>query len=329
MPVHNAGSWLGSSIVDILGQEDVSTRLWLIDDQSNDGAVGDSLSHLSDDQRQQVHVITMERRSGVARALEAGRTAAMNAGARLIGRMDADDRCQPDRFRALIRALLEHPNWSAVGSQVEGFPNNRVTPAMSRYLRWMNAIDDPSEIRNAQFLETPLLHATCLFRADALEEVGGWRPTAWSEDTDLWCRFHQHGKVAAKVKRILYQWRQHPDQETRRSATCSREQLVLGRAHHLCSWLRTNHQGHLQLVGTGKSLSLWHQSIVKIDCGIPIRVIEWNARVARSQHQEQAPQLQREGVAVFVAGSHSVRNQVRRLLPSWAMDEGKRLWFVA
>jgi hypothetical protein len=60
----------------------------------------------------------------------------------------------------------------------------------------------------------PWFHATALFRAEALQRVGGWREGLHIEDYDLVMRLFEAGVRQEKLPEPLYRWRVHEAQAT-------------------------------------------------------------------------------------------------------------------
>lgn len=86
---------------------------------------------------------------------------------------------------------------------------------MRRYVRWSNSLVTPEQIRNALFVEAPLVHPSVVIARGALEAVGGYRDLGLPEDYELWMRLILSGYRAAKVPEVLLDWRDSPRRLTR------------------------------------------------------------------------------------------------------------------
>lgn len=168
-------------------------------------------------------------RAGLVAALNRGLEAARG---RYVARVDADDLVHPTRLLAqLARARAE--DLTVVGTGVRCFPTQRIQSGLRRYERWQNALISHAEMARSRFVESPLVHPSVLFEADAVRAVGGYRAVGWPEDYDLWLRLFETGARFGKVPQTLTFWRDHADRVTRTAAHCGRPALAACRAHFL------------------------------------------------------------------------------------------------
>ena len=131
MPVRNGGDWLAESVGSILGQSLPDLELILVDDHSDDGAVG-ALA-LTDSRLKRL----ASPARGVSAAFNAGLAAASG---RFVARMDADDWMLRDRLRAQRAALEREPGLAGVGCHVRLFPRSGLRDGRRRYERWLGSI---------------------------------------------------------------------------------------------------------------------------------------------------------------------------------------------
>lgn len=229
LPFRDAADTLEEAVGSILDQRGVSLELIAIDDGSSDG--GSAVIERSRDDRARV-VRTGAR--GVALALEAGRREARGE---WIARMDADDRCAPDRLARQLAAIRARPRVAAMGCRVEAFPDAEVGAGLQRYVRWQNGLVTPEEHRRDLFVEAPLCHPSVVLRPEALAAVGGWRDEPWAEDYALWLRLDAAGWDLAKVPEVLFEWRHRPDRLTFTDPRYSPERMRELRARFLAKKL--------------------------------------------------------------------------------------------
>lgn len=78
----------------------------------------------------------------------------------------------------------------------------------------------------------------------------------WAEDVDLWLRMLAGGARFAKLPRVLYGWRQHPESATRCDPRYSPGRYAALRLAALRSGLPKGHAG-AALIGVGASLEAW------------------------------------------------------------------------
>jgi len=135
--------------------------------------------------------------------------------AELLARMDADDRCHPDRLAKQLEMLDARPELAAVGSAVRCFPAELVAAGMRRYEEWLNSLLTPEQIAGDIFVESPMCHPSVTMRRTAYEAVGGYLDDGCPEDYHLWLRFHAHQLPMAKSPRVLLEWRESADRLTR------------------------------------------------------------------------------------------------------------------
>jgi glycosyltransferase involved in cell wall biosynthesis len=201
MPVYQAERYLEEAVESILTQSFDDFELIVLDDGSTDtsprilSALG-----LRDD------------RVRVRRAEHIGLVGQLNQGiaeARgvFIARMDADDVAHPERLERQLAYLKAHPDCVAVGTGVDEVDPQR---------RIIRSLDIPTrheeiESRLLQGDGGALIHASALYRADALTSIGGYREEfEFGEVVDLHLRLAERGRLA-NLPDTLYEYRQDID----------------------------------------------------------------------------------------------------------------------
>lgn len=203
IPVRDAARWLRECVDSALAECRPGDRVLVVDDGSRD----DPASVLPDDPRLSViHQPPL----GIVAAMENGRRA---LGTPLIARLDADDVALPGRIVAQVAAMEANPRLGAIGGRARMRADTGDVPeGMRRYTEWVNSVDDP----RAQILvESPLFHPAVLYRADAVEQIGGYRDGDFPEDYDLWLRLVEAGWELAALPQDVVWLRDRPGRLTR------------------------------------------------------------------------------------------------------------------
>jgi hypothetical protein len=315
LPVRNADPFLRQALACLRAQQRVRLQVVAVDDGSTD----DSPAILREEAAgwPALEVLTGPA-AGVPAALERARA---TASAPWIGRMDADDTCPPQRFRALLdHAAEDAPDADVVGSRIEAFGDEPVSRSMMDYLDWQNSLLDHDDIVRNRFVESPLAHATAVIRAPALHRVGGWDTgVTWSEDVDLWCRLAEAGARFSKVEQVLYRWRMHDTQATRVDPRCSAAQMRACKVHYLARGPLAGRQ--VELWSVGRTLDTWTADLTAAGCEVhPRRVRPAAARGAGALFADEPGR-----VVLAVYGAMSAR---QRIASAWTgATDG--LWFAA
>lgn len=197
-----------------------------VDDGSTDGSAAILQSWATADRRFRPFSIPAQ-----------GLVAALNVGldhcrSDLVARMDADDRCHPERFADQLE-LLRDPTLDVVSCRVRHFPEDAVGKGFRIYEDWLNSLLSYDEIVRDRFIESPVAHPSVMVRRRALLAAGGYRDRGWPEDYDLWLRLAAAGARFAKVPRTLYFWRDHAQRLTRNDRRYAVERFLECKAEHL------------------------------------------------------------------------------------------------
>lgn len=307
LPVRNAGRFLRRALDDLMAQREVRFEVIAVDDGSTDASGTHLRRRAGRDPR--LRVLAGGGR-GPAAALQA---ALREARAPLVTHMEADDRCPPDRLRRLRDALTRHPDWDGVVSRV-GLIGAR-SPGMRRYVTWQNGLRTPDAMARARFIEIPALHQAGLYRHERLASLDAYRGDArWPVDIDFWMRWFAAGARVGKVGRVLYRWRQHPDQSTRTSPLHRLDALRACKAWYFV-------QGPAQarpidVYSVGRTLTGWTDALHT--AGAPdIHPIEWRAL-------GPVPPARPNAIRLFVYGTTGVRQRIATQITDPARD-----WFAA
>ena len=175
MSVYDGERFLREAIGSVLEQSLESLELIVVDDGSAD-ATSEILAEIEDP------------RVRIMRRPHAGLAAALNAGiararAPLIGRMDADDVADPERFERQYAFLQDRPEVGLLGTGV------RLTDFSGCDVgTWVPPVTD-RDIRRKMMRANQFAHPSVVFRRSLFEAVGGYdERMARAQDYDLWLR---------------------------------------------------------------------------------------------------------------------------------------------
>lgn len=190
---------LDLAIESILGQDTGDWELLICDDASTN----ETYRWLQDWQGRDGRICVIRNETNRKAAAARNRCIAMARG-EYIAIMDADDACSPDRLRLQAEFLDSNPQYDFVGLRGERFiqvPGDRDDPY------WLCARPRPEDFR----MTLPFVHASLMFRRQALLAVGGYEETARverSEDYDLLLRMYAQGMRGANLAHGTYYFRE-------------------------------------------------------------------------------------------------------------------------
>jgi len=227
LPCYNSSETLEESLTSLQNQTYPDFEVVCIDDGSADESA-DILEEWS--KKDPRFVLLKTKHQGVVGAANAGLSLCRGE---IIVRMDADDRCHPDRIRLQRDYLLKNPGIAVVGSLVKGFPEGQIGEGFQLYYDWLNSLVSHEEITRQIFVESPIANPSAAFRKSWIQNLGGYRDQGWPEDYDLWLRFYLAGARFAKVPEVLLEWKEHPGRLTHTDSRYSLENFLRCKAHYL------------------------------------------------------------------------------------------------
>jgi glycosyltransferase involved in cell wall biosynthesis len=181
MPVRDALPFLDAAIESVLGQTHGDFEFLIGDDGSTDGSTEALRGWAARDAR----IRLIEHRGGLG-PVGSSNWVVREASGALIARMDADDLSHPDRLRRQLEAMAAHPDCALVGTLFEGIDETGRRVREADY--WAPL--------NPDGFAAPFAHGSILFRRDAFERAGGYRPgTDYWEDIDLTVRMAGQGRI--------------------------------------------------------------------------------------------------------------------------------------
>ncbi len=252
LPVRDGAATIRDALESLWRQTWRCLEIIVVDDGSTDGT-----TRIVGDWQETDPRVRLVRQPalGLVAALQRGLREADGA---YIARMDADDRCHPERLEAQLDFLRGHRELAGCGAGVRYVSQATVSDRAARYASWLNGMTRWETVSRDLFVECPLAHPTFLFHAQALDTVGGYRDRGWPEDYDLLLRLWRAGHRFACVPRVLLDWRDGPSRLSRTHPAYSLDAFRRCRVHHLRRSLLVGRPGVIIWGAgpTGKKLAL-------------------------------------------------------------------------
>jgi len=215
IPVYNGARWLRASVQSIQRQTVRALCIHVVDDGSTDETplILDALA--AADARIRLH---RKANGGIVEALNHGLA---HCSAPYVARHDADDIAHPERLHHQLAYLRNHHDCVAVGA---------VARHIDAHGDWLGTCTRlrPLESADAHWLparEPYLMHPMMTARLDALRAVGGYRPVTHAEDSDLYWRLRERGRLH-NLPHILGDYRLHAGSVSSASAHHGRVMAV-------------------------------------------------------------------------------------------------------
>ena len=256
LPCYNAAAFLPACLASLFEQSFDRFEIVAVDDGSRD-----ETSRLLEEGARRDRRLKVIRRDhrGVATAL---RTAAEEARAPIVARMDADDICRPERLAVQVEFLRGHPEVGVVASRVRFFPRDGLTDGLLRYESWVNGLLSHEQMVRDLFVESPLPHPSVMMRRSCLDRVGGYREMGWPEDYDLWMRMARAGVRFAKASQELLLWRDWPERASRVDPRFDDESFVRLKEHFLLETFLADRRA-AAIWGAGPIGKAWARRLAK------------------------------------------------------------------
>lgn len=185
MPAYNAAATIESALASMQVQSVRDIVIVVVNDGSTDATRGIVERLAAADPR--IRLLNQVN-GGIVDALNAGLALCTTE---LVARHDADDLALPDRFEKQIAYLQANPDCVAVSGAVRHIDND------GRVLKPKATLPSPDLSDPAHFpqIEPYLIHPFLTVRRATIEEVGGYRYVFHAEDTDLYWRLQDRGRL--------------------------------------------------------------------------------------------------------------------------------------
>lgn len=331
LPCYNAASTLEECLVSLEAQTFTDYEVIAVDDGSSDSTLEILQSRQHRDARYRV---LARPHAGIISALNAGLT---ECHAPFVARLDADDRCMPDRLEQQVQFLRENPEIALVSCLVRGFPAEQVREGFRIYIEWQNALVTAADIRREMFVESPFAHPSVMFRKEWVEKVGSYQEHGWPEDYDLWLRLYLAGALFCKIPKVLLEWREAPLRLTRTDSRYALENFL-----RLKAWALVN--GPLQgreavfiwgagMMGRrlGKQLQLQKAPLAAYFDIDPVKIGQTRRGLPILAPEELTAWWQRVTRPILLAavGARGARPIIRARLEAFGLREGEDWLFCA
>jgi len=327
LPARDEAATIAQALADLQNQTHPALEIIVVDDGSRDATAAIVETMARTDTR--IRLLRQDAR-GIVAALN---MALGEAHGRFIARMDADDRCAPERLARQVALLHARPEIACASCLIAPPRGEAWAGGYREYARWVNALREPADIARERFVECPLVHPTMLWRREALEALGGWRAGDFPEDYDQVLRLHAAGYAAAKVATPLYFWRDRAQRASRVDPRYRPEAFAALKAKYLTEGPLAE-KSEVVVWGAGKT----SRRLVRPLQRLGVRVIAWldiDPRKIGRVHAG-APVIDAAQVGAYRAwpllayvGRRGARELIRPRLQAAGFTEGRDAWFCA
>lgn len=219
MPVYNGAAYLAEAIQSILAQTYPSWELIIV----NDGSTDDSLTIANEfaHQDDRIRVLHQANR-GLPGALNAGLRRATGP---YVGVLAQDDQLLPSYLQTMVAVLVANPEAGAVYAlpQMMDINGHNLPQRVGRIVA-------PDQLYDSLIDGNFILACTVMMRRSALDAVGWYDETLYSEDWDLWLRLAAAYPILA-VPEVLVRYRAHDKNMTAQLAKMEQCMFAVVRKH--------------------------------------------------------------------------------------------------
>jgi glycosyltransferase involved in cell wall biosynthesis len=196
LPIRNAERYLDDTFHSLLSQTYKKFEILAIDDGSKDGSCKLIAKWVQRDKR--IRPFYQKEARGLIDTLNAGLACASHG---LIARADADDLYHPQRLEQQVNYFAHHPDIVLLGARTIKMDSK------GRILFYEYQPEGHDEIlqKLVAGFGGVVPHPVAMFRREAALKCGGYRSEAahW-EDTDLWLRLSEFGRLANVPQHLVY-----------------------------------------------------------------------------------------------------------------------------
>lgn len=207
MGIYNCEKYLSESIESILSQTISNWELIMCDDGSKDNTLKIAKSYAKK-YPNKIKVLVNKKNMGLNYTLNKCIKASSGE---FIARQDGDDISLLNRLEIELEFLNKNPEYSLVSSNMIFFDENGDWGQSHNF----------GEVKKENFIKgSPICHAPCMIRKDALLAVGGYSVSdklLRVEDYHLWFKLYIAGYKCYNLKECLYKMRDDNDAYKRRT----------------------------------------------------------------------------------------------------------------
>ena len=265
LPFYNAEDVLETAIQSILDQTYCHFELLLINNNSSDRSEEIARRYQMKDPRIKLF---HEAKQGIVHALNNGYK---NSQGQYIARMDADDESLPDRLEQQVEFLNKNKDYGMVAGQVQHVSYSADAKSLRRYVDWSNNITTYQEIQKKQFIESPFVHPTIMWRKEVGESYGLYKEGSFPEDYELWLRWLENSVKMHKIPHTVLRWHDLPQRLTRTHSNYSDEAFFRIKSAYLAGWLKKHNRFHPDVFIWGASKISRKRTSLLADYGIRIK----------------------------------------------------------
>ena len=203
-----------------------------------------------------VTVLRLDSNCGVTIALNNGLKYAIDAGYRLIARLDAGDRHVAGRLQKQVEFLNEHPECQLVGGQA------RYVGGDGRHFFTTKFSCGPTEIYRDLHRRCCFVHPAVMFRVEVIHQVGYYREEyAAAEDYDLFFRIAERFPTA-NLPEVLLDYEVDP-----RSISAQRRKQAISKLRILAKHFRFDmKESYYGLAASALAILLPRRAVIQVYC---------------------------------------------------------------
>lgn len=217
VPVHNAESYIGACLSSLATQTYKNVEILVVDDGSTD-ATEDVVATWRQNEGRDIAqdrfaYLRLPRNTKQPGAVTTG---LFMARGQWIATQAADDLSHPERLEKQVRFLQEHPDVEMLGTRYATFFNEdldqQIIPDWLAF-GW-------EAIRQSYSLgQHCVCDGTLMLRGATFDRLGGWnRRLQGVSDYEFVARYVEQGVVTENLQEVLYYYRDHPAQTTKKLA---------------------------------------------------------------------------------------------------------------
>lgn len=192
IPCYNSAHFIADAINSVIHQSYVNWELIIVDDGSTDALDAVVAPFLNQDARIQY---VKKKNGGLGSARNFGIQHAIGT---YILPLDADDTFEPSFIEKAVSLFLNNHNLKVVYCDAVFFGARKGVWSLKDYTY-------------KDLLLSNMIFATCMYRREDYENVGGYDETILYEDWDFWLRLLKDGGEVYKIPEVLFNYRQHQE----------------------------------------------------------------------------------------------------------------------